>query len=916
MTASDFDRAATGAHPAHCGCVACRGIGAPDSAPHPHEAGGGATAGAAPGHAADALLSGEVWRNDGDGVTLSYTFFDDVPDYYASGASERTDFTPLTTAMRGVVTDALEMIESYTNITFRASASDTAKLGFGQAHLPDDVGAWAYYPSTAWSIGGDVWANTTYVRDADTDPGEYAHMLFLHEIGHALGLKHPFEGGATLPHDEDSSAYTVMSYTWPYYAQTYMVYDIAALQTLYGTNRAYNSGDTTYTLRAGAGYAIWDAGGTDTFDASAESGHARLSLREGDLSTLSQAATHHIAIAYGAQIENAIAGGGHDTLIGNAAANRLSGGAGNDRLSGGAGNDTLVGGGGADTLSGGVGDDLYILQGDDRLVDRGGVDTVESPTSHTLASDFEALVLTGTARLTGTGNAGANVLSGNAGDNTLDGGGGADTLRGNGGADSFVVRDGLTVSDFTEADRLILRGGGDLADEALVLDGQQLGIDTDNDGEANLTVTLSGLPSDSVLTVAASGADSVINLGGGVTDGGVVGSTVSQLGDNGLIRQTHSYIASGGDGTLAFDSGLVSLLPAGASLIVDGPSAAVDKAVGVSELTSQLSSLLTLAEGQARYIDRLESFTSQLGDVRLAVQTLTPQISGLGDVITLSGADALGLQTEAVVVDVSLLPSGANLNLDNIEFISVVGDVAVTLRGGAGANHVVLGGGDDNAVLGAEDDTLEGGAGDDFIGSLAGADVLFGNTGNDTVTGGAGDDMLFGGQDGDQVYGNKDADVIYGNKAADTLFGGQGADTAFGGQADDVVYGNKGADAAFGNIGDDTVYGGQDGDSVFGGGGDDHLHGNAGDDTLFGGAGNDTLHGGGGADHFAFQAGGQDVIVDFTAAAGDRLALAGQPIGGVFDTADGVHLTIGDGGLKLAGLSAADWAASGDSWLL
>ena len=249
MTASDFDRDATGAHPARCGCVACRGIGAPDIAPHPQEAGGGALK-----RAADALLSGEVWRNDGDGVTLSYTFFNGVPDYYANGASEQTDFTPLTTAMRGVVTDALEMIESYTNITFRASASDTANLGFGQAHLPDDVGAWAYYPSTAWSIGGDVWANTTYVRDADTDPGEYAHMLFLHEIGHALGLKHPFEGGSTLPHDEDSSAYTVMSYTWPYHAQTYMVYDIAALQTLYGTNRAYNSGDTTYTLRTSAGY--------------------------------------------------------------------------------------------------------------------------------------------------------------------------------------------------------------------------------------------------------------------------------------------------------------------------------------------------------------------------------------------------------------------------------------------------------------------------------------------------------------------------------------------------------------------------------------------------------------------------------------------------------------------------------------
>ena len=525
--------------------------------------------------------------------------------------------------MRAVVADAFEMIESYTNITFKPATSDTVELGFGQATLPVSVGAWAYYPSSYWSIGGDVWVNNTYVRDANTDPGDYGHMVLLHEIGHALGLKHPFAGSTALPEGEDSSAYTVMSYTWPYYAQTYMIYDIAALQRLYGTNQSHNSGDTTYTLRAGASYAIWDAGGTDTFDASAASGHARLSLREGDFSTLSPAATHQIAIAYGAQIENAIAGPGDDTLIGNAADNRLSGGDGDDRLTGGAGDDTLIGGGGDDTLSGGAGDDLYLLRGNDRLVDHGGADTVESPTDHTLASGFENLVLTGAADLTGTGNGSANVLTGNIGDNLLDGGGGADTLRGNDGADSFIARDGLTIGDFTEADEIILRGVNDLSGDALTFNGQRLGIDTDNSGDADLTITLLGLPTDSLFSVATSGGDSVITLGGSVSSGGVTGSMISWLGTDGLLRQTHSYIAGGSDGTLALSSGLSSQLPAGASLIADGPSTAVAKTIGFSELKGRLSDLLTLAEGQARYVDRLQSFTNRLDDVDLTVQTLT-----------------------------------------------------------------------------------------------------------------------------------------------------------------------------------------------------------------------------------------------------------------------------------------------------
>ncbi len=59
-------------------------------------------------------------------------------------------------------------------------------------------------------------------------------------------------------------------------------------------------------------------------------------------------------------VENAITGSGHDTLIGNAADNILSGGAGNDVIQGQDGNDVLDGGAGTDNLAGGKGDDIFV----------------------------------------------------------------------------------------------------------------------------------------------------------------------------------------------------------------------------------------------------------------------------------------------------------------------------------------------------------------------------------------------------------------------------------------------------------------------------------------------------------------------------------------------------------------------------
>lgn len=137
----------------------------------------------------------------------------------------------------------------------------------------------------------------------------------------------------------------------------------------------------------------------------------------------------------------------------------LFGGDGNDILAGADGADTLDGRLGADSLAGGLGNDLYVVdQAGDRLLDDGGVDTVESAVGWTLGAGFETLRLTGTAAVNGTGNGSANTLLGNDAVNQLNGGGGADTLDGGDGADRLFGSSGddtfILRLDLAQGDRL------------------------------------------------------------------------------------------------------------------------------------------------------------------------------------------------------------------------------------------------------------------------------------------------------------------------------------------------------------------------------------------------------------------------------------------------------------------------------
>ena len=297
----------------------------------------------------DALYSESRWDSFGEPVTLTFGFLTSP----TAGATTygSTDFQPMTPAEEDLVRAALDNWSDVTRVTFVEQADAlAADLRFGTNQQPTSSG-YAYYPPQ-----GDIYID-----------GDYVLMnVLLHEIGHALGLKHPGSyGGGTppfLPADEDIEANTVMSYNG-FGATDIGVFDVAAIQYLYGVNPAARSGNQTYRLSA-AEHLIWDGGGTDTVSAAGIATAAHIDLNDGHWSWIgAQDASLFDAgqyfIGYNTRIERATGGSGADTIVGNEFVNLLNGGSGNDALSGSGGGDVLNGSLGRDTLTGGAGADKY-----------------------------------------------------------------------------------------------------------------------------------------------------------------------------------------------------------------------------------------------------------------------------------------------------------------------------------------------------------------------------------------------------------------------------------------------------------------------------------------------------------------------------------------------------------------------------
>lgn len=174
--------------------------------------------------------------------------------------------------------------------------------------------------------------------------------VLLHEIGHAIGLQHPFEND---PENSATEQTTLMAYAGHpdmpgVSAETPMVDDIAAVQSIYGPNLATEAGDSLYRWPDNPTFiqTLYDAGGIDTLDLSNLVRGAVADLRPGSLSSVGSygagPARDNLGIAHGTVIENAVGSAHPDAIVGNDAANRLQGGGGADLLAGGGGADQFV----------------------------------------------------------------------------------------------------------------------------------------------------------------------------------------------------------------------------------------------------------------------------------------------------------------------------------------------------------------------------------------------------------------------------------------------------------------------------------------------------------------------------------------------------------------------------------------------
>lgn len=354
----------------------------------------------------NALLDTSVYKwgadGTGTGATVTYSFPDDDSHWStasygpSSGDGEPwwPDYEGLNADGRDAFESALQAWADVANINFVEVADNASTVGDIRVAYSGLVGdeeaiAWAYYPWPGAPSAGDVWLDPDYEPNYDFGVGEEGVLTFLHEIGHALGLDHSFDGPFRLSTTKDSDQYTVMSYTSSPNSTIFpsdpSIYDIAAIQHLYGANTTTRTGDDVYSYSSSTEVrdAIWDAGGIDRIDASNQSMAAKINLKEGTFSSIGVkdsggAAQQNVAIAYDVDIENATGGSGKDVITGSSLANVLIGNSGDDKLTGAGGNDTLDGGIGKDNLDGGGGKDLLIGgPGIDTLKGGSGSDTFD-----------------------------------------------------------------------------------------------------------------------------------------------------------------------------------------------------------------------------------------------------------------------------------------------------------------------------------------------------------------------------------------------------------------------------------------------------------------------------------------------------------------------------------------------------------
>lgn len=527
-------------------------------------------------------------------------------------------------------------------------------------------------------------------------------------------------------------------------------------------------------------------------------------------------------------------GNGHDRLFGNNGQDRLEGGNGNDILQGHNGHDILIGGKGADEMEGGSGNDIYYIDNvGDRVIEAAGqgVDHVYSNRSYALsgsAANVENLTLTGSANMTGTGNAGNNRIVGDRGNDTLTGLAGHDTLNGGAGADTMVGgvgNDAYHVDNVGDRVTENARQGTDVVVSTISYDLSAVSLHIENlilRGTADLTGT--GNDRWNVLT-GHHGDDTLHGLAG-----------------NDTLR--------GGNGNDTLDGGRGADLMEGGrgndTYYVDHAGDRINESAGEgtdSVITNRSFDL-------SAYSDHLENLTlrgsaGMTGTGTSANNVITGD-RGDDTLIGLAGNDVLDGGAGADVMN-----GGTG---DDTFYFDNVGDQIIEASGegadrvisnfsfdlstyGAELEHLTLRGTADMTGTGnASDNEIIGDRGDDTLTGLGGNDVLNGGAGADTMTGGTGNDTYYVDNAGDRIIENagEGTDHVISTFSTDlSTHSAELEHLTLVGNTDLTGVGNSGANRITSDAGNDTLRGL---------GGNDVLNGGAGADLMVGGTGNDVYH--------------------------------------------------------------------------
>ena len=374
------------------------------------------------------LRMSSQWDVTGD-ATLTYSFYDgDVAYASPYNGSSPTPGNPSPVSSHGATNEAtlaaaFDAWDVTVDFEFSEVEEDAGEVGEIRVAFTDQssgAAAFAYAPGN-YAVNGDIWFETEDIditgNDFSTDGVDSAGFNYyaaLHEIGHALGLSHPFDAGDdqsngddSLPLSKDSLRNTVMSYvqldknmvlkfdgggssspSYRVYSSTPMMYDIEIMEQFYGADDD-NTGNTTYSFAVSPEtiQTIVDAGGADTIDASNQTRENVIDLNAGAFSSIgifseadqvsywattlgvSNSAVQAVVDSfdasasaansyYSAYDRTALYTGEYNIGIAhNAVIENALGGSANDTITGNSSNNTLSGGAGDDSIEGNGGDD-------------------------------------------------------------------------------------------------------------------------------------------------------------------------------------------------------------------------------------------------------------------------------------------------------------------------------------------------------------------------------------------------------------------------------------------------------------------------------------------------------------------------------------------------------------------------------